>query len=286
MRKAFTGRHRVRWLGGSRCGRSSRPSLRLRNGATCSRTRWPGLSAASPYRPRSSATGATTTRRGSAVRTIRPSPSPNPSSGGSMRIAQCLSHAIESWYQLDLLSSLGYEVIDIGPYIDPAHPHVDIRPPLPDVPYHKDLAEAIEAGKSAQDPQEHLPDVLLEWLGDDGIVIYHHYLGKLFGQWGRIRDWKRGSSGRRIIWRSVGQSVANNEREAQPFRLSGLERVAYSPRETNIPDYSGHDAVIRFWGHQDDEPWSGDERRVIQVSQHLRQREPFTNWTFWDSATR
>ena len=203
-----------------------------------------------------------------------------------IRIAQCLSHSVESWYQLDLLTSLGYEVIDIGPYIDPAHPHVDTRPPLPDVPLYPELWEAVESTKAERDPQDHIPDAVLDWLGDDGIILFHHRLEKLFGDWGRIRDWKRGSGGRRVIWRSVGQSVANNEREASPFRVAGLERVAYSPREANIPGYVGHDALIRFWGHQVDEPWIGSDRTVIQVSQNLRQREPFTNWTFWDTVTR
>ena len=204
----------------------------------------------------------------------------------TVRIAQCLAHAVESWYQLDLLTSLGYEVIDIGPYIDPAHPHVDTRPPLPGVPTYPEMVEAVEGHKAERDPQDHIPDAVLDWLGDDGVILFHRRLEKLFGQWDRIRGWKRGSGGRRVIWRSVGQSVANNEREAQPFRMGGLERVAYSPKEAHIPGYVGHDAFIRFWGHQVEEPWTGSDRTVIQVSQNLRQREPFTNWTFWDSVTR
>lgn len=203
-----------------------------------------------------------------------------------IRIAQNLSHAVESWYQLDLLTSLGYEVIDIGPYIDPRKPHVDTRPPLPDVPFYPEMWWAVEGHKSERDPQEHIPDAVLDWLGDDGIILFHHRLERLWNQWDRIRDWMRGTGGRRVIWRSVGQSVANNERQASPFRVGGLERVAYSPKEANIPGYVGHDALIRFYGHQVDEPWTGHDPAVIQVSQHLRQREPFTNWSFWDSATR
>lgn len=201
------------------------------------------------------------------------------------RIIQCLSHAIESYQQLDLLTSLGYEVADFGPYIDPANPHVDIRPPLPDVPKHQAVFDAYEA-TLPEDPQAHIPDAALEWLGDDGIIIFHHYLPKLYGQWSRIRDWMAGGQGRRVIWRSVGQSVRNNEIEAQPYRMEGLERVIYSPRERNIPDFSGDDALIRFWGYAEDRPWTGKDEQVIQVSQNLRQRDPYTNWQFWDSATR
>jgi glycosyltransferase involved in cell wall biosynthesis len=80
--------------------------------------------------------------------------------------------------------------------------------------------------------------------------------------------------------------VRSNEVEAKPFRMSGLERVLYSPKERNIPEFSGDDALIRFWGEQVDEPWVGDDAIVIQISQHLRQRDPYTNWEFWDTATR
>ncbi len=203
------------------------------------------------------------------------------------RILLCLSHSIEEFMQLDLLTSLGYEVASIGGYIDPAAPHDPKRPAL-DVPCYPEVKDAVDALGTPDNltaAQELIPRPILDWLGEDGVIIYHHNLDRLFGQWPRIRDWMRGTHGR-AVWRSVGQSVGFNERLAQPFRITGLERVAYSPREANIPGYVGDDALIRFWGTQDDEPWLGDERIVIQLSQHLRQREPFTNWSFWDSATR
>ena len=205
----------------------------------------------------------------------------------SKRVLLALSHAIEEYQQVDLLSSLGYEVASLGAYIDPANPHVDIRPPLPDVPKVDVIYDECERLKAeGLEPQEHISDKMFEWLGDDGIIIFHHYLQRLYAQWDKVRDWKAGSPERRVIWRSVGQSVANNEREASPFRMGGLERVAYSPKERNIPDYSGDDALIRFWGEEVDEAWTGLSGEVITVAQHLRQREPFTNWSFWDSATR
>jgi glycosyltransferase involved in cell wall biosynthesis len=32
--------------------------------------------------------------------------------------------------------------------------------------------------------------------------------------------------------------------------------------------------------------WTGDWPGVIQVTQHLRQRDPYTNWGFWEQATQ
>ena len=140
--------------------------------------------------------------------------------------------------------------MDIGGYIRPSTPHDDKRPALPDAPYFPELQAAVDALNTPDNlraAQERIPDAYLDWLGDDGVIIMHHYLERLIGDWPRLRDWKRGHAGRRIIWRSVGQSVEYNERQMMPLRQEGLERVAYSPKEANIPGYSGHDALIRFY---------------------------------------
>jgi glycosyltransferase involved in cell wall biosynthesis len=203
------------------------------------------------------------------------------------RIVLCLSHSIEEHDQLKLLSEIGHDVFSIGGYIDPAHPHDDKRPALPDVPYHRDLRRAVDDLGTPDNlgaAQERIPDDVLGWADT---IIYHHYLDRLYGQWVRIRDWLRGDSNRRVIWRSVGQSVQGNELTAVPFRKEGLERVAYSPKEQNIPGYSGHDALIRFYADPMQwHGWTGSHAAVIQVTQHLRQRDPYTNWGFWDQATR
>lgn len=206
-----------------------------------------------------------------------------------MRVLLCLSHAIEEYDQLRLLDSLGYEVASIGGYIDPAHPHVDLRPPLPDVPCVqevKDAVDAIGADDNLGAAQAHIPDAVLEWLGNDGVIIYHHYLERLYGQWDRISDWMDGDSGRRVVWRTVGQSVENNELMAQPYVEDGLEIVRYSPKERNIPGYAGEDALIRFYKDPVEwDGWDGVAERVINFTQHLQQRDPYTNYRFWQQVT-
>lgn len=203
------------------------------------------------------------------------------------RIVLCLSHSIEEHDQVKLLSSIGHDVFSIGGYINPGAPHDDKRPALPGVPAHPHLREAVDALGTRDNlgaAQENIPDAILDWADT---IVYHHYLDRLYGQWPRIRDWLRGDSNRRVIWRSVGQSVEGNERTAHPFRREGLERVAYSPKEQNIPGYAGHDALIRFYADPKEwRDWEGFDGKVIQVTQHLRQRDPYTNWGFWEAATR
>ncbi len=206
-----------------------------------------------------------------------------------MRIVQCLSHSIESYDQLRLYTDLGIEAVDIGPYIDPRTPHDPKRDPVPDAPFYPELKEAVDALATNDNlgaAQSRIPDAYLDWLGDDGVLIYHHYLERLYGQWDRIRDWKRGAPGRRVIWRTVGQSVEYNERQAQPFREQGLEIVRYSPKERNIPGYAGEDALIRFYKDPDEwNGWTGHVPAVINFTQGLAQRDPYTNYGFWRAAT-
>ena len=202
-----------------------------------------------------------------------------------MRVCLALSHCIEEYDQLRLLHSLGHEVFSIGAYITPAEPHVDKRPPLPELPFYPELKEAVDRKGGLGEAQADIPDELLEWLGNDGAIIYHHYLERAYQQ-PRLWDWKAGSSGRRIVWRTVGQSVEANERAAWPFRARGMEIVRYSPKERAIPSYAGEDALIRFF--KDPEEWNGwvgEDLVIINLTQHLRQREPYCGWSFWERAT-
>ena len=203
------------------------------------------------------------------------------------RIVLALSHSIEEHDQLKLLSGIGHDVFSIGGYINPAEPHDDKRPALPDVKHFGELHAAVDAIGSTDNlgaAQSRIPDAILDWADT---IIYHHYLDRLYVQWPRIRDWLSGDSNRRVIWRTVGQSVEGNERTAVPFRAEGLEIVRYSPKERNIPGYAGEDTLIRFYVDPDEwDGWTGVDETVIQVTQHLRQRDPYTNWGFWEQATK
>lgn len=203
----------------------------------------------------------------------------------SKRVLLILSHSIEEHDQLKLLSGLGYDVFSLGGYIDPAHPHDDKRPPLPEVKHWPHLQTAVDT-QGVEDnigaAAAHIPDEILEWLGSDGVIICHHYLERIFGQWGRLKEW-----GGRVVWRTVGQSVEDNERRALAYVKDGMQVVRYSPMERHIPGYAGEDAVIRFY--KDPEVWDGwrgEAEHITNVTQQLLQRHPWTNAEFWWEATK
>jgi hypothetical protein len=203
-------------------------------------------------------------------------------------VVLCLSHSIEEHDQLRLLHGIGANVFSIGGYINPSSPHDPKRDALRQIPHYPDLQAAVDAIGAPDNlgaAQRRIPDAILDWAD---VIVFHHYLDRLFGQWDRIRAWLDGGSHRRVIWRSVGQSVTGNELDAAPFMRDGLERVLYSPKERNIPGFSGGDSpVIRFYKDPDEwTGWTGEEARVINITQHLAQREPYTNHGFWEAATR
>ena len=153
--------------------------------------------------------------------------------GGTMNIVLLLAHSIEEHDQLRLLSGLGYDVFSLGGYIDPAHPHDPKRPALPDVPYHPDLQAAVDALGTTDNlryAKERIPDVVLDWA--DTIICHHHEEVWLVGQWDRIRH-------KRVIWRTVGQSVENNERMMTAAPRRRLADRPLLPEGTEHPRLRG-----------------------------------------------
>jgi hypothetical protein len=212
-----------------------------------------------------------------------------------MNILLMLAHSIEEYDQTKLLASLGYDVFSIGCYSDlrgdGQRPSlVGLAPDHPELrdACHQKRVEHIERAtmivQTADGPREpvdwakaDLPDAVFEWA--DVIIVHHFEHTWLWPQWPRLRE-------KRVIWRTVGQSVEHNEQMMAPLRADGLEIVRYSPKERNIPGYAGEDALIRFYKDPAEwHGWTGEDARVANVTQHLRDRDPFTNYGFWEAAT-
>ena len=204
-----------------------------------------------------------------------------------MNIVQCLSHSIEEHDMLKMYARMGVNVFSVGGYINPSQPHDPKRPAVSGIAYYPQLQEAVDSLRQPDNlraAQENLPRELLDWAD---VIVFHHYLDRLYGQWPRISDWLRAGSHRRVIWRTVGQSVDGNEYQAQEFRNKGMQIVRYSPKERNIPHYAGEDALIRFGKDPDDwYGWHGRDAYVGNVTQHMKGRDPYTNFHFWEQATK
>ena len=191
------------------------------------------------------------------------------------RILLLTAHSIAEYDDLRMLSELGHEVFSIGAYTDPAHPADDKRPALPYVPDYPDLAALVEGDQMAH--KAHLPDGVLDWA--EVIIVHHFVYDWIAGQWGRIR-------GKRVIWRTCGQSNPDLEGFMRHLRPEGLQIVRYSPLESKSPITAGMDAVIRFgkepseWGG-----WLGDDLSVGNLTQDMLGRADACGLSFWEYAT-
>src|SRR3990167_3242131 len=138
------------------------------------------------------------------------------------RLLYASAHSILEYDELDLFHSLGFEVASLGGYIDPSFPHDGKRPPLPHIPAVPVVREAVDAFGVADNlaaAQAAIPPAILDWLGTDGIIMYHALPPRLFGQWYELGDFRK--HGGRIIWRSIGQSDSHLEQAAGYYRAQG-----------------------------------------------------------------
>lgn len=207
-----------------------------------------------------------------------------------MNVLLITAHSIASYDDLRMLSDLGYDVFNLDAYIDPRHPHVDLRPDLPEAPVFPDLIAAVDRLGTADNltaAKERLPDELIEWAD---VAIYHHYLP----QWMEPNFERLRAAGVRVIWRTCGQSDFTLEDRMAWHRARGLEVVRYSPAEQRFfagtPHWAGQDALIRFGKYLEDFPmWTGPSDGalpyVANVTQDMAGRGEHCGLTFWIRAT-
>lgn len=185
-------------------------------------------------------------------------------------------HEILEYDELKLFSELGYECYSLGAYTQPGGENHRKRPSL-DLPYDPHFIEL-----ALQYPKENLHPEQLEGID---IVIIMHTTEVVTKNWHLFKDFI--AKGGRVIWRSIGQSIPAREHEISEARKEGLEIVRYSPREMTIKDNVGQDALIRFYKDPDEyKDWNGIDRRVVNFTQSMRERELFCGWKIYQEATR
>jgi glycosyltransferase involved in cell wall biosynthesis len=182
-----------------------------------------------------------------------------------MNILYLSAHSILEYDELRLFEGLGYDYFSIGAYINPATPHDPKRPPLKGK-FHEHLASVAMVHNA-----DNLHEEQVSWAD---VVIVMHLPQWIENNWALFKRLNK-----RVIWRSIGQSVEGIEQRLQPYRAEGLEVVRYSPAEVKIPNSIGSDAIIRFYKDPKEfGDWNGDSEEVITFSQSMRGRGKFCNF--------
>jgi hypothetical protein len=163
---------------------------------------------------------------------------------------------------MTLLTELGHDVFSIGgAYANPAgHPSLP-RPSIQGAVFHEDWFE--ESQRFAR------TDVPKEFFDKFDLIIVMHTPEVIIQNWPRMKH-------KPVIWRSIGQSVPSIEGMLKSLRDEGLKIVRYSPKEKQLPEYIGADAMIRFYKDEDEwTGWVGSNPRAINFTQSLKGRRFF-----------
>lgn len=183
-----------------------------------------------------------------------------------MRILYLSVHEVLEYDELKMFTELGHECFSHGQYCRP-HMGSTLRPPIPEMPYDPYFADLVD-----RYPIDNLhPDMIK----DKDIIIIMHTPSLVINNWEKIKH-------KRVIWRSIGQSVSEVENALLPYREQGMEIVRYSPREKMIPSYMGEDAIIRFYKDPKEyDQWNGNKLQIMAMNQSMIQRGIDLNYFFF-----
>lgn len=199
-----------------------------------------------------------------------------------MRILYLSCHSILEHDEIKLLNELGHYVFSPGAYVEPANPgDASLRPGLSEIQYDD---EDKKAWRKLQDQVGHHKDpkysLSKEFVDRFDAVIVMHIPEWISGNWAAIKH-------KKVIWRTIGQSISHQEKAMQKYRDQGLKIIRYSPMEKNIPFYCGEDVMIRFYKDPIEYyGWNGHDNRVITFAQHMQRRNQACNFTFFEEVTR
>lgn len=187
-----------------------------------------------------------------------------------MKVLYLSCHAILEYDELKLFEELGIDWFSLGSYINPQAPQDNKRPAIDSIVKDHFLEIAIQYDKDNLSPH------LIEWA--DVIVVMH------------ITEWITKNleklKGKKIVWRTIGQSTPDKERDLGPYREQ-IKIVRYSPKEQLIPSFIGQDAMIRFYKDENElKDWNGNSNQVISLMQSPVGRGLFVRYDLLEELTQ
>jgi len=212
-----------------------------------------------------------------------------------MNILYLSAHEILEYDEVKLLTELGHNVFSLGAYTA-SNEGGALRGGVPGLYQNESLK-----GVALQCSKEHIHPEIVEWA--DVIISMHNARSSIFpmgadevfaeeeeyrpqqpwiaNNWSLFQEKKK-----RVIWRSIGQSIMSTEAELSRYKDVGLEIVRYSPKEKNIPGYCGEDALIRFYKDPEEfKGWIGGSNTVINFTQSLKKRGDHCGYSLFMNGT-
>lgn len=178
-----------------------------------------------------------------------------------MKLLYLSCHAILEYDECRIFEELNIDYFSLGSYIVPQKPVDPIRPAL--------FKEVDQELLSLAPDRDHIPK---EFFDRFDVIIIMHKPEWIENNWINMRH-------KRVIWRTIGQSIPQIERRLMPYRQDGLQVVRYSKREANIPDVIGSDKIIHFYKDPEEfGGYNGLNLEAITFAQNMRDRGQFCNF--------
>jgi glycosyltransferase involved in cell wall biosynthesis len=200
--------------------------------------------------------------------------------GKSMKLLYLSCHEVLEHDELSLFHELGYEVFSPGAYVSNENKGDNgLRLAIPGLKDNRDLLDQwhqLAQTMPGVDPKYALSK---EFVDNFDIVLVMHIPEWISNNWEAFGD-------KRVIWRTIGQSISHIEAKLKPYREKGMEIVRYSPNEVNIPGFIGQDALIRFYKDPEEyKGWTGDVSQIVTFAQAMKQRDQACNFSFFKDVT-
>ena len=190
-------------------------------------------------------------------------------------------HSILEQEEVLLLHELGHEIFSPGAYVEPRNPgDSSLRPGIPGLVYSAEVLEAWHKVASTHPGEDGKDYLTREFVDLFDVVCIMHLPRWIERNWEAMKH-------KRVIWRTIGQSVASTENQLRRYRSAGMEIVRYSPREDRIPGMIGSDALIRFYKDPEIyDGWNGQTEHVVTFAQDMLNRNQACNFDLFELATR
>jgi hypothetical protein len=190
-----------------------------------------------------------------------------------MRILYRSVHAVLERDEIALFTEMGHDVFPLGAYFghrpDSTTAPSGLRPPLR-LTVAPDLMGLFDATGCELAPGGDISRVRVtaDFVAAFDAVVVMHDAPFIERHWPVL-------AGRPVIWRTIGQNIAEYDRRLAPYRAEGMRVVRYSPVERHIPGYIGADATIRFHVEPDwFAPWHGADARALNATAGFARRYP------------
>lgn len=181
-----------------------------------------------------------------------------------MKMHYISCHSVLEYDECKLFSEMGIDVHSNGAYRDPKGAYTLPRPGIPTMKFDQEFFDL-----TSRFPQTELPPQLIE---PYGVIMVMHSPEVLLANWPRIKH-------KRVIWRSIGQSVPSTEERLKPLVEEGLEIVRYSVKEKKLGNFAGMKALIPFYKDPKEYTgWVGETDEVVNFSQSLLGRRYFCHY--------